>query len=132
MDSSNAILRLYSKGRLVGYKRGKHDQRTHTSLIQIENVNDTNSAEFYLGKRVAYVYRGEKAQKLAGKGSTLANAKKSRTRVIWGKVTRSHGNSGVVKAKFRTNLPAITYGASVRVVSLSIVTNHTHHPHNGL
>lgn len=32
------------------------------------------------------------------------------------RVTRSHGNSGVVKSKFRANLPPHAFGASVRVV----------------
>lgn len=33
------------------------------------------------------------------------------------RVTRPHGSSGVVKSKFRSNLPPRAFGASVRVVS---------------
>lgn len=110
--------RLYCKGRLLGYKRGKSNQSPNTSLVQIENVTDLASTEFYLGKRVAFVYRGKKSRAVLGKGNTQSHEKKSKssTRVIWGKITRSHGNSGVVKAQFRTNLPPIAFGASVRVV----------------
>jgi hypothetical protein len=32
------------------------------------------------------------------------------------RVTRPHGNSGVVKSKFSTNLPAKVFGASCRIV----------------
>jgi large subunit ribosomal protein L35Ae len=96
---------LYSKGRVLGYERAKRNQNEDTSLIQIEGVQTTKDAQFYLGKRIAYVYRAKK------------EVNGSKIRVIWGRVTRAHGGNGVVKAKFRSNLPPKTFGASVRVVS---------------
>jgi len=85
--------RLYSKGRVLGHKRGKRNTRPNTSLLQIEGVVTKEDAQFYLGKvrtpanhpslilradsiallqRVAYVYRAKR--QIAG----------SNVRVIWG------------------------------------------------
>ncbi|KAJ5703769.1 hypothetical protein N7493_010907, partial [Penicillium malachiteum] len=95
---------IYVKGRHLSYQRAKHNTNPNTSLVKIEGVEDSKAAQFYLGKKVAFVYRAKREVR----GSNI--------RVIWGKVTRPHGNSGVVRAKFRSNLPPKSFGATVRVM----------------
>jgi len=96
--------RLYVKGKHLSYQRGKRNTNPNTSLLKIEGVDTPTAAKFYAGKKVAFVYRASKARQ----GSKI--------RVIWGKVTRPHGNSGVVRASFNHNLPPKSFGASVRVM----------------
>ncbi|KAK4548527.1 60S ribosomal protein L33B [Oleoguttula mirabilis] len=96
--------RLYVKGKHLSYQRGKRNTNPGTSLIKIEGVDDPKAASFYLGKRIAYVYRGKR------------EIRGTKIRVVWGKVTRSHGNSGVVRAQFRHNLPPKSFGAMVRIM----------------
>merc|ERR1712137_1176039 len=103
MSSQDKQLRLYSKGIFLGFRRSLRGQMTHTSLVKIEGVNDKNDTSFYMGKRVAYCYRA-------------ANQKKGKSRVIWGKVTASHGNNGVVRTKFKRNLPPRAMGDRIRVM----------------
>lgn len=57
-----------------------------------------------LAQRVAYVYRAQ------------TEKRGTKVRVIWGKVTRPHGNSGVVRSKFRNNIPPQAFGSSVRIM----------------
>lgn len=95
---------VYVKGKHVSYQRSKRVNNPNVSLVQIEGVSNQADAKFYLGKRVAYVYRASK------------EIRGSKIRVIWGKVTRTHGNSGVVRANFKKNLPPKTFGASVRIM----------------
>ena len=96
-------VRLYVKGVFVGYKRSLSNQYSQQALIAIEGVKSAEESSFYWGKRVAYIYR---AQRLV---------KGSHYRVIWGRIASPHGNNGVVKAKFRTNLPPRALGATLRV-----------------
>ncbi|CAH2446928.1 60S ribosomal protein L33-A [Komagataella phaffii CBS 7435] len=96
--------RLYVKGKHVSFQRSKSVIHPKTSLIKIEGVENSKDAEFYIGKRIAYVYKGVKA--ING----------TKVRVMWGTVTRTHGNSGVVRAKFERNLPGQSFGSTVRIM----------------
>ncbi|PSN64189.1 ribosomal protein L35Ae [Corynespora cassiicola Philippines] len=96
--------RLYVKGRHVSYQRGKRNTNPNVSLLSLEGVANKEAAQWYLGKRVAYIYRATR------------EVRGSKLRVIWGKIRKTHGNSGAVRASFRSNLPPQSFGASVRVM----------------
>lgn len=103
---SGQPVRLYVKGTFTGFKRSKSNQDNSVALLRLENVLTREDTEFYLGKRVAYIYQATRTQK----------GRKSEYRVIWGKIRRAHGNSGMVRATFRRNLPSRAMGATVRVM----------------
>jgi large subunit ribosomal protein L35Ae len=97
-------VRLYVKASILGFKRSKANQLNHTALLKIDGAVSKGEIDFYLGKRIAYIYKA----KTLKKGTNF--------RVIWGKVTRSHGNAGSVRAKFRKNLPPKSLGGTARVM----------------
>jgi|EP00933_Yihiella_yeosuensis_P046948 large subunit ribosomal protein L35Ae len=95
---------LHVKGAVVGFTRNLANQKNHTALLKLNNVEDKASSSFYFGKKVVYVYKAEKAKN------------GSKYRGIWGKITRAHGTNGAVRAKFKTNLPGQAVGQAVRVM----------------
>jgi large subunit ribosomal protein L35Ae len=132
-------VRLYSRAAFVGYKRGgpnSGNQYENVALVRIEGVRSKDDVEFYLGKRIAYIYKERlplsltythcfartpsHALPLLSSLSLLHQAKTSKRgtkyRVIWGKVRRHHGSSGLVRASFRRNLPPKALGAPLRVM----------------
>lgn len=99
------FLRLYVKGVFTGFKRGLRNQEEHTAILRLQDVNSKDDALYYMGKKVAYVYKVNKR-----------NTEGSKFRVTWGKISRIHGSSGAVRAKFAKNLPAAAMGQRVRVM----------------
>ena len=89
---------------------GLRNQYTTSALIKIQGLDDCKDVQFYLGKRIAYVYKAKTAK------STSGSASATKFRVIWGKVTKAHGTNGVTRCQFRKNLPPKAIGGPVRIM----------------
>ena len=96
--------RLYQKACFVHFKRGQRTQQENQAVLKVQGCEERKSAVFYHGKRVAYIYKA--------KNTPRGNAYKC----IWGKVISSHGNNGMVRAKFAKNLPPRAMGSTLRVM----------------
>jgi large subunit ribosomal protein L35Ae len=102
---SHQPVRLYTKAKVMGYRRSKSNQYPNVTLLKIEGVKTRKDTQFYLGKRVAFLYRARRNKYT-----------KNNIRIIWGTICRHHGNTGAVRARFKKNLPPKAVGATVRVM----------------
>ncbi|XP_037480352.1 60S ribosomal protein L35a-1-like [Triticum dicoccoides] len=84
-------VRLYVRGTILGFKRSKSNQYESTSLVQVEGVNTKEDVAWYGGSKTSYI-RSQRDD--------------THYRCLCGKITRPHDNSGVVRAQFKSNLPA--------------------------
>mmetsp|Transcript_114415 Transcript_114415/g.160592 ORF Transcript_114415/g.160592 Transcript_114415/m.160592 type:complete len:135 (-) Transcript_114415:41-445(-) len=96
--------RLYTKAVILGHKRSRANSYPTVTLLKLQGVLTREDTAFYLGKKVAYVYRAK------------TEKRNSKWRILWGKIRRPHGNSGVVRAKFKNNMPPSAFGAQCRVM----------------
>ena len=86
------------------FRRGKTTQAEQHAILKVQNCNDRLAATFYHGKRVAFIFKSK-------------NVKRDTSyKAMWGRVIASHGNNGLVRAKFAKNLPPRSIGATLRVM----------------
>jgi large subunit ribosomal protein L35Ae len=62
-DSGLELNSLASEGKMMFYIRSKVQQNTNQSILRLEGVNDRSGAQYYFGKRVAYIYKTKSGQK---------------------------------------------------------------------
>lgn len=111
--------------------RQKHTQHSSIALLKIEHVESKEEAQWYLGKKVAFFNHALTLPKVRPYSPhieynifnlSLKGTRKFQRRAaaldtaIWGKIRKVHGNSGLVKAVFKKNLPPRAMGARVRVM----------------
>lgn len=83
MPSGNSH-RLYVRARHTSFERGKRRSNPNISHLELEGVQTKKDAAFYLGKKVAYIYRAHK------------EVRGTKLRVIWGSIRRCHGKHTVL------------------------------------
>lgn len=60
VSSGPLMTDFWCRGKHISYQRGKRNTTPGTSLLKLEGVDSTDAAQFYCGKRVAYVYRAQR------------------------------------------------------------------------
>ena len=51
--------RLYVKAVFTGFRRNKVWTLNNQALLKLEGVNDKKETQYYLGKRVVYIYKSK-------------------------------------------------------------------------
>ncbi len=81
----------------MNYRMGRHHQTTNQVIVSVEGYDDKEKAEKLLGKNVSYSCDGK-----AGK-------------VLRGRVSSPHGNSGAIRVLFEKGLPGQAIGSKVSI-----------------
>jgi len=83
------------KGKISNYRQGVHTEYTNQYVVSVDGVSDRQMAQGIVGKRVVF--------------------KTSSGKEIVGKVSKAHGNSGAVLARFDKGLPGQAVGTEVEI-----------------
>jgi len=84
------------KARIVNYRGGKSTQVPNQLLVEIAGCETSAVASKFIGKRVIW----------------KSPAKKE----IYGKITQTHGNNGLLRVRFSKGLPGQALGTKVDVL----------------
>jgi large subunit ribosomal protein L35Ae len=84
------------KATIVSYRRGRHTQTPNQILIELDGVDSRALASKFIGKRLVWTSPGKKE--------------------IHGKITQTHGNSGILRARFSKGLPGEALGKKAEIL----------------
>ena len=84
------------RGVVVSYRRGKHLQHPNQVILVFDDIKTRPEAAALIGRRTKWI--------------------SSTGKEFLGKVLNVHGNSGAVRAKFRTNLPGQAIGTPLELL----------------
>lgn len=76
---------MSEKALILSYRRGRHTQTQNQALLEVAGVDSKAKASKYIGKKLVWVTSSKKE--------------------IHGKITSTHGNNGVLRARFTKGLP---------------------------
>ena len=96
MNSVPTNLKLTIPATFVSHKRGQRITPPSYSILKIENCLTRKEAENFVGNSVVSVYSKD--------GEKFINR---------GRISKAHGNSGALLAKFKRNLPPKKFGSTV-------------------
>jgi large subunit ribosomal protein L35Ae len=96
--------RVSTPATFISYKRSQRRVYLRYALLRIEGVTTRDQAEKYIGRAVEMYIAKEKAQPSGYK-----------ERVVKGYIHKTHGSSGVVRARFKKNLSPYFLGTKVYV-----------------
>jgi large subunit ribosomal protein L35Ae len=82
---------------IVNFRMGRHHTTGNQAVISVPSVSSKEDAAKLVGKTVTYTCEGKDKK------------------VITGKVSAAHGNSGAVRALFEKGLPGQAIGKHVRI-----------------
>ena len=85
------------EGKILHFRGGRHTQKDHQMLVRIEGIESREKAQSVIDKTVTWTSKGKQPKKIAGK------------------ITNTHGNSGVVRVQFERGLPGQSIGTKVDI-----------------
>lgn len=83
------------KAVIVNFRSSRHRQSGNQAIISVNGVATKEEAEKLVGKTVSFACEGKQKK------------------VLSGKISAAHGNSGAVRALFETGLPGQAIGKEV-------------------
>jgi len=81
--------------KVINFRQGRHTQKTNQLLLSVKDVESRGAASKFIGKKVVW--------------------KTTTGKVIAGKVASTHGNNGVLRARFSRGISGEVLGRELEI-----------------